>query len=71
MAGKKDYFGMGYLASVILALIPITSWILGFATRFKEKKILAGVLRLILGWNIIYVLDFFCILFTKKIFRIL
>jgi hypothetical protein len=36
MAGKSDYFGMGRLVSLILAIIPVTSWILGFVTRFKE-----------------------------------
>ncbi len=68
--GGKDYFGLNRVVSVILALIPITSWILGFATRFKEGKILAGILRLLLGWNIIWIIDFFLVLFTGKILRI-
>jgi uncharacterized membrane protein len=71
MAGKKDYFGLGYLVSVILAIIPVTSWIFGVATRFNEGKIVAGLLRLFLGWNIIYILDLICMIFSKKIFRIL
>ena len=53
MASKKDYFGMSYIVSVILAIIPITSLILGILTRFSEGKIVAGLLRLLLGWNII------------------
>ena len=58
MAKKgKDYFGMGRLISIIFAIIPVTSWLFGFVTRFKEGKVLAGVLRLLLGWNIIWVLD--------------
>ena len=58
MAKKgKDYFGMGRLISIIFAIIPVTSWLFGFVTRFKEGKVLAGVLRLLLGWNIIYILD--------------
>lgn len=36
---KGDYFGLGYVVSLILAIIPVTSWILGAATRFKEGKI--------------------------------
>ncbi|MBP5568122.1 MAG: hypothetical protein J6X54_02750 [Treponema sp.] len=71
MAGKKDYFGMGWLVSVILAIIPVTSWILGVATRINEGKIVAGLLRLFLGWNIIWFLDLICMIFSKKIFRIL
>lgn len=38
MAGKSDYFGLGYIVSVILAIIPVTSWILGALTRFSEGK---------------------------------
>ena len=54
---SKDYFGLGYLVSVILAIIPVTSWILGALTRFQESKIVAGLIRLIFGWNIIWILD--------------
>ncbi len=71
MAGKSDYFGMGRLVSLILAIIPVTSWILGFVTRFKEGKLIAGIIRLVFGWNIIWVLDILCILFQGRICRIL
>ena len=68
---KKDYFGQPWLISLILAIIPITSWLLGAVTRFQEGKIVAGLLRLLLGWNVIWVLDILCILFTGKILRII
>lgn len=68
---SRDYFGMSWLLSVILAIIPITSFILGVLTRFNEGKIVAALLRLFLGWNIIYILDILCILFTGRILRIL
>ncbi len=71
MAKGKDYFGMGRLISVIFALIPVTSWLFGVVTRFKEKKYVAAILRLVLGWNIIWVLDFLLMLFTGSILRIL
>ena len=72
MAKKKgkDYFGMGRLISIIFAIIPVTSWLFGFVTRFKEGKVLAGVLRLLLGWNIIWVLDLIFMLLKGKIFRL-
>jgi uncharacterized membrane protein len=71
MAKKgKDYFGFGRLISIIFAIIPVTSWLFGFITRFKEKKILAGILRLLLGWNIIWILDLIFMLFKGKIFRL-
>ena len=67
----KDYFGLPWIVSVIFAIIPITSWIFGFVIRFQEGKILAGILRLFLGWNIIWICDLICILFKKKIMRLI
>ena len=71
MAKKNDYFGLEYLVSVILALIPITSWLCGAITRFQEGKPVAGLIRLIFGWNIVYVLDAVLIILSKKILRVL
>lgn len=68
---KKDYFGLSWIVSLILAIIPVTSWILGFITRFSEGKIVAGLLRLLLGWNIIYIVDLILMIFKKSIWRLL
>ena len=71
MAAKSDYFGLSRLVSLILAIIPVTSWICGALTRFNEGKILAAVLRLLLGWNIIYILDIVLMVLNGRILRIL
>lgn len=72
MASKKgDYFGLSYLVSVILAIIPVTSWICGVVTRITDGKIVAGILRIFLGWNIIWILDLIFMILSKHIFRIL
>lgn len=71
MARNDDYFGMPRLISLIFAIIPVTSLVFGAVTRFHEGKIVAGVLRLILGWNIIWVLDIILVLFTGRILRVL
>lgn len=72
MAKKsKDYFGLGRVISIILAIIPITALIFGIATRFKEGKIVAGILRLILGWNIIWIIDLVLMIVNGKIMRLL
>ena len=71
MARKGDSFGLGYLVSVILAIIPITSLICGVITRFSEGKILAAILRIILGWNIIWILDIVFMILNKRILRII
>lgn len=71
MAKKSDYFGLSYLVSVILAIIPITSLVCGILTRIQDGKIVAAILRIILGWNIIWILDLIFMILNKHIFRIL
>ena len=36
MAKKGDYFGLSYIVSVILAIIPVTAWLCGIITRFSS-----------------------------------
>ena len=69
--GGKDYFGMSSIASLILAIIPITSWICGIITRFQEGKFVAGIIRIFFGFNIIWLLDLIFMLVSHKICRIL
>lgn len=71
MAKKSDYFGLGYLVSVILAIIPVTAWILGALTRLKEGKIVAGIIRLIGVGFILWVVDLVLMITQKHICRIL
>ena len=71
MAKGKDYFGLGRLVSIILAIIPVTAWILGWLTRFKEGKIVAGIIRLLFGWNIIWIIDLILMILNGKILRVL
>ncbi len=71
MAKKSDYFGLGYIVSLILAIIPVTSWICGAITRFKEGKLVAGIIRLVFGWNIIYICDLVLMILSKHILRLL
>ena len=68
---SKDYFGLGWLVSLILAIIPVTSWICGVITRFQEGKIVAAIIRLIGGFNIIWILDLVCFILGGKICRLL
>lgn len=68
---KNDYFGLGRIVSIILAIIPITAWIFGFITRFKEGKIVAGLVRLLLGWSIIWLVDLVLMIVNGKIWRLI
>ena len=59
-ASKKDYFGLSRIVSIILAIIPVTAWVLGVVTRFSEGKIVAGIIR-----------DLISMIMKGKIFRLL
>lgn len=67
----KDYFGLGRLVSIILAIIPFTAWVLGFITRFSEGKIVAGILRVVFGCWIIWVVDLVLMILKGRILRLL
>ena len=72
MAKKSDYFGLDYIISLILAIIPVTAWICGAVTRFMEGKIVAGIIRIIPPFGlIIWLLDLVFMIKDKKIFRLL
>lgn len=71
MAKKGDYFGLSWIVSLILAIIPVTSWVCGFITAFSEGRIIAGIVRLIFGFTIVWILDLICMILTKHICRFL
>lgn len=68
---KSDYFGLGYLISVILAIIPVTAWLCGAITRIKEGKIVAGIVRLVFGFTIVWIIDLVMMILNKHIWRLL
>lgn len=68
---KSDYFGLSYVVSVILAIIPVTAWICGAITRISEGKILAGIIRLIGVGAILWIVDLILMLVSKHILRLL
>ena len=70
MAKKSDYFGLGYIVSLILAIIPVTAWVCGIVTRFQEGKIVAGIIRIFGGW-LVWLLDLVFMIISKHIFRLL
>lgn len=68
---SKDYFGLSRIVSIILAIIPFTAWILGAITRFKEGKIVAGLIRLIFGFTIVWIVDLVMMILNGHIWRLL
>lgn len=71
MAKKGDYFGLPYIVSLILAIIPFTSWLFGAITRFMDGKIIAGIIRLIGLGFILWVVDLILMIVSKHILRLL
>ncbi len=71
MAGKSDYFGLDWIVSLILAIIPITAWVCGVVTRFQEGKIVAAIVRVFFGGWILWVVDLIFMITQKHIFRLL
>ncbi|MBQ8381529.1 MAG: hypothetical protein IJY18_06505 [Clostridia bacterium] len=70
MAKKSDYFGLSRIVSLILAIIPFTAWVCGVVTRISEGKILAGVLRIIFGGWVVWVIDLVMMVLHGKIWRL-
>ncbi|MCH5155411.1 MAG: hypothetical protein J1F69_02290 [Clostridiales bacterium] len=67
---KSDYFGLSYVVSVILAIIPITAWVCGLITRLQEGKIVAAIIRIFGGW-LIWICDLILMSVSKHILRLL
>ena len=68
---KNDYFGLGYILSLILCIIPVTNLVCSVITRIMEGKILAAILRIVLGWNIIWIADIISMIFRRRIIRVI
>ena len=53
---RKGYLNLGlfWLLNVILAIIPVTSWILGGITRISRGHWIMGLLQLLLIGEIIF-----------------
>ncbi len=68
---SKDYFGLDRVISIILAIIPVTAWLCGAITRFQEGKIVAGIIRLVFGFTIVWILDLVFMIMNGRICRLL
>ena len=66
-SSSKAYFGLPRIISIILAIIPVTSWLCGIITRFQQGRIVAGILRIFFGWNIVWLLDLILMIFKGDI----
>ena len=67
--GGKGYLGLdNWLVSLILAIIPFTSWLLGAITRIMRGHIIAGILQLIPPITLFfYITDIICVVLNKDL----
>ena len=63
---KKAYFGLDWIVSVILAIIPVTNIILGIFTRIERENWLGVILNIVL-MPVFYVIDLVTIILNKDV----
>ena len=51
------YFNLPPIISIILLIFLPTACLFGAISRCQEGRYVAGILRLLVGWNIIWLLD--------------
>ena len=66
---ESDYFNYSHRFSLILCIVPFTSWVFGFLTRFKQGYWVRGIIRVILGFSVIWVIDLVCMIKRGCIFN--
>lgn len=65
-SSQRAYFGLDYIISLILAIIPVTSWILGIVVRFSRGNILGGILNIPFGF-IFWIIDLVTMITDKDL----
>lgn len=65
MAKQKAYFGLPWIVSIILAILP-TNVLLGIITRIVRGNILGAILNIILA-PIFYLIDLITIIVSKDV----
>lgn len=70
MKKERDYFNLPYILSLVLTIIPITSWIMGAVLRLREQAPIAFVVRLLFGY-VIWIIDILWMVLHRAVFRFL
>ena len=63
---SKAYFGLGWVVSLILALIPFTSVLCGIITRVQRGQILGAILNFVVC-PVFYIIDIVTMIVNKDI----
>lgn len=63
---KKAYLGLDWIVSLILAIIPITSIILGIVTRVQRENLIGAILNFFLC-PIFWIIDLITMIVHKDL----
>ena len=63
---QKAYIGLGWIISLILAIIPITNIVFGIVTRIIRGHIIAAIFNFFLCF-IFYIIDLVCIIVHRDL----
>lgn len=63
---KKAFFGLGYIVSVVFAIIPFTNVLFGIITRITRGKILGALLNFFIA-PLFYIIDLITIILKKDL----
>ena len=66
MAKQKAYLGLDWIISLILAIIPITNFVLGIVTRVQRQNWLGLILNIIFA-PIFWIIDLVTIILSKDL----
>lgn len=64
--GGKAYLGLPWIVSLILAIIPVTSWILGVVTRITRGHLISGILNIFLV-PLFWIIDLITMIFCRDL----
>lgn len=63
---QKAYLGLGWIVSIILAIIPVTNIVLGIVIRVQRGKIIPAIFNFILA-PLFYIVDLVTIIISKDL----
>ena len=65
---QRAYFGLSFIPSLLIAILPIVSWIVGIIICFQREQYTYGIIRIILGWfPVFWILDIVSICVHKDL----
>ncbi len=64
---QRAFFGLSFIPTLLLAIFPITCWICGIITCVQREQYFFTFLRVLFGWNIIWLIDVVSILAHKDL----